>query len=62
MCIRNARKTFERRVPLDMPRTVIPSLFPQAIIEAISNSGHYPMEETPLYRTTRIEKFMSERQ
>lgn len=45
-----------------MPRTVISGLFPQATIEAIDNSGHSPMEETPLYRTTRIEKFMSERQ
>lgn len=43
----------------DMIKAVIPDLFSHATIEVISNSGHYPMEEAPLYLATRMETFMA---
>lgn len=41
-------------------RGVYPGLYPHAVIEKIGNSGHYPMQEAPIYFAARLEAFISQ--
>ena len=42
-----------------MVKAVYPGLYPHAEIEKLGNSGHYPMQETPIHFANRLEAFIS---
>lgn len=44
----------------EIMRTTFLEWYPRASMEVLPNAGHYPMQETPVYLATVIERFLAE--
>ena len=49
---------FDGALTADVMRHTYLEWYPNATLEVLPNSGHYPMQETPVYLVTLMEKFM----
>ena len=48
----------DQALTADVMEQTYMALYPNATLEILPNSGHYPMQETPVYLATLVENFM----
>lgn len=51
---------YDQGIPQDLVRQTWGEVFPNCRIHVMGNSGHYPMDETPVQLATVIEAFLAE--